>query len=497
MEVTVVGTEAGDAILSRSLFEKYVPSIASEWELAAGPHLWREVDGSLCFIDISGFTTLAERLSGFGHIGAEELADVLNRVFSSMIHLAYERGAVQLKFGGDALLLLFTGDDHAGQACAAAVEMRSALREASRWATSVGRLQLRMSVGIHSGVVHLFRVGASHRELLVSGPAATATTAMEAAAAAGEIVVSSATQALLPRGAATAAKGPGWLLRWRRAPMTPCGFIPRRPTELDELLVNIPVALRRYLVRGPTEPEHRVATVAFVKFTGVDDLLGRHGAEHVASVLDQLVTAVQAAVDAEDVTFLATDLDANGGKVILCTGVPTATEDDAGRMLRALRHLAETDLPLAIRVGVNRGHVFAGDIGNSERRTTYTLMGDTVNLAARLMSAAPVGSIYTMPSVLEASRTLFDTTALAPFRVKGKTDALHAYELGEELGSRPDDMRLELPFHGRTSEVNRLTGSIASSRRTRRRGGHGDGRGRDRQEPAASTRRSPGSTTWT
>ena len=88
-----------------------------------------------------------------------------------MIELAYERGAVQLKFGGDALLLLFTGADHPQQACAAAVEMRAALREASRWTTSVGRLKLRMSVGIHSGLIHLFRVGTSHQELLISGPA--------------------------------------------------------------------------------------------------------------------------------------------------------------------------------------------------------------------------------------------------------------------------------------------------------------------------------------
>ena len=73
-----------------------------------------------------------------------------------------------------------------------------------------------MSVGIHSGAVHLFRVGASHRELLVSGPAATVTTEMETTADAGEIVVSSATRALLPPGAAPA-KGNGWVLRWRRA----------------------------------------------------------------------------------------------------------------------------------------------------------------------------------------------------------------------------------------------------------------------------------------
>lgn len=440
--------------------QRYVTSVAAEWELAVGDQLWREVEGSLCFIDISGFTKLAERLSAFGRIGAEELTDVLDRVFSSMIALAYERGAVQLKFGGDALLLLFTGPDHGPQAASAAVEMRAALREAARWTTSVGPLRLRMSVGIHSGTVHLFRVGASHLELLISGSVATVTTEMEATADAGEIVVSSVTRDLLPAGAAPAAKGNGWVLRWRRTTIEPCGFIPRRAVGTESLLANIPLALREHLRLGPTEPEHRAATVAFVKFSGVDDLMASRGPAEVAIALDQVVREVQRAADAEGVTFLATDLDANGGKIILATGVPAALEDDAGRMLRALRRLASAELALPIRMGVNRGHVFAGDIGNRERRATYTVMGDTVNIAARLMAAAPPGAVYAMPDVLDDSRTIFETTALEPLVVKGKAAPLLAVAVGEEIGSRSDGMRVELPFVGRRDDLASLARSV-------------------------------------
>jgi class 3 adenylate cyclase/tetratricopeptide (TPR) repeat protein len=448
--------------LSDPQVQKYVPSVSAEWDLDAGGRAWREVDGSLCFIDISGFTNLAERLAAFGRIGAEELSEVLNRVFSSMIELAYERGAVQLKFGGDALLLMFTGPDHPQQACAAAVEMRAALRETSRWTTSVGRLKLRMSIGIHSGVIHLFRVGTSHHELVISGPAATVTTDMEATADPGEIVVSSATRAALPQTAAITPKGRGWLLRWRRAPIEPCGFIPRRPTDPDALMKNVPTALREYLRGGTTEPEHRGATVAFVKFSGVDDLLEQRGPQQVAHALDLLIGAVQAAADAEDITFLATDLDANGGKVILAAGVPTAREDDAGRMLRALRRIADTDLAIPVRIGVSRGHVFAGDVGSTERRSTYTVIGDTVNLAARLMTSAPPGAIYALPSVLEESRSVFDAVVLEPFTVKGKSTPVQAYAVGEELGTRADDMRLELQLVGRSEELELLVEAVES-----------------------------------
>ena len=83
----------------------------------------------------------------------------------------------------------------------AAVAMRSALREARTLPTSVGRVNLRMSVGLHSGSFYFFRTGGSHRELIVSGPAATATTRMEQEADAGQIVVSSSTAARLPANA--------------------------------------------------------------------------------------------------------------------------------------------------------------------------------------------------------------------------------------------------------------------------------------------------------
>ena len=109
-------------------------------------------------------------------IGAEELTEVLNSVFSRMLAVAYEKGGGMLKFGGDALLLLFQADDHARLAAEAAVAMRAALREARTLPTSVGRLNLKMSVGVHTGAFHFFRVGDSHRELIVAGPAATMTT---------------------------------------------------------------------------------------------------------------------------------------------------------------------------------------------------------------------------------------------------------------------------------------------------------------------------------
>lgn len=431
---------------------RFVSRVAAEWDEARGPA--RVLDGTLCFVDISGFTNLSERLATRGRIGAEELTEVLNRVFGSMLELAYDRGGSLLKFGGDALLLLFVGEDRVAQACSAAVEMRSALRAAARLPTSVGRLPLRMSVGISEGQLHLFLVGNSHKELIVTGPAATTTIHAEAAADAGEILISDSVAVRLPRGSAGAAKGPGRLLTWRTPRVEPCGPTAAQPGP-SPIETFVPVGLRDHLAASRLDSEHRVATIGFVKFNGVDALLETAGASAVADVLDHLISTVQAAAHAESVTFLSTDLEADGGKIILTGGVPIAREDDEGRVLRAGRAILDSHQTLGVRVGVNRGHVFAGEIGTAFR-AAYTVMGDTVNVAARLMSRAEPGELLATASVLDRSRTRFETRALAPLNVKGRTEVVHAFAIGRDVGVQPTEARTLLPFRGRDSELQEL-----------------------------------------
>ena len=85
------------------------------------------VDGTAAFVDVSGFTALSEQLARKGREGAEQITEVIGRVFESMLAVAYESGGSLLKFGGDALLLWFDGEGHAARACRAAVLMRDVL----------------------------------------------------------------------------------------------------------------------------------------------------------------------------------------------------------------------------------------------------------------------------------------------------------------------------------------------------------------------------------
>ena len=242
--------------------------------------------------------------------------------------------------------------------------------------------------------------------------------------------------------------------------MGPARFRPV-PCPAAAVAACVPLALRTRLGQRGGESEHRLASVAFIKFQGVDDLLASEGPDRTAAALDAVVRTVQDAADSESVTFLASDIDANGGKIILITGVPATLEDDEGRLLRATRRIAEAPHPLPIRIGVNRGHVFAGDIGTAYRRT-FTVMGDTVNLAARLMAAAKPGEILATASVLDHGRTQFATDALEPFQVKGKSQPVQAFRVGRAVGSRQDSFGA-LPFRGREKESATLLDALRSA----------------------------------
>src|SRR3954469_24337417 len=158
-------------LIATSPLTPAVPRLVIEW-LREGPGATRRtLDGTLAFVDISGFTAMSERLSSLGRAGAEEVTEIMNATFAGLLAVAYAQGGGLLKFGGDALLLLYSGDDHAARAARAAFEMRRTLRAIGRPKTSAGAIQLKMHAGLHSGRFQFFLVGSSHRELLIAGPA--------------------------------------------------------------------------------------------------------------------------------------------------------------------------------------------------------------------------------------------------------------------------------------------------------------------------------------
>ena len=456
------GTESGAEAVNP--LAPYLPRIVVDWISEASEELHREIAGTVAFVDISGFTKLSERLAGHGKVGAEELSDTINRCFVELLAVAYDGGGGLLKFGGDALLLWFTGDDHEARACRAAVGMRRTLRDVGKVNVLGHKVSLRMSVGVHSGSFHFFLVGGSPRELIVTGPAASMTVGMESTAEAGEIVVSASTARALRTSVLGATKGEGVLLR-RSPPGKSVSQVSLDPVSpAIDLSGCISPAIRESLLFGVHEPEHRRVTVAFIHFDGTDSLIDSSGPEKVAHLLDELLSGVQMSAQRQGVAFLGTDIDRDGGKIILTAGAPSASGQDEHRMLLVLREVMDLRHELPVRIGVNRGSVFAGDIGANYRRT-FTVMGDAVNLAARLMAKALPGQILTTPGVIERCHADIETIELEPFMVKGKAKPVRALSIGTVATARQVLHDADVPFVGRHAELQLMAEAVDAVRR--------------------------------
>jgi class 3 adenylate cyclase/tetratricopeptide (TPR) repeat protein len=450
---------------ARSRSDSYVPRMLLGRLARPADELVETLEGTMVFADVSGFTRLSERLARKGKEGAEYLVDAINACFSALLADAYGRGGSLLKFGGDAMLLWFAGDEHALRACASANEMRRTLREVGRIRAGVSDVVLRMSVGVHSGPYAMFLVGASHRELLIGGPATSTVVEMESIASAGQILVSHDTAVLLPRGCVGAAVGSGRLLA---RPPAPSDWEPRDNLAMpaDEAIAAcLPAIVRPHLLGGHAAPEHRTASVAFLQFTGLDRLIRERGSEEAGCQLDRLVREVQTACDRYEVCFLDSDISADGAKIRLSAGAPRVVGDDDERMLLALRQILGAELVLPVKVGVNRGPVFSGEVGPDYRRW-YAVMGDTVNLAARVMGKAPTGRIYATRDVVRQVQGRFRLIALEPFAVKGKARPVQAWDVGIPLRAGVQGMvRPPLPLVGRDRDLNVLLAAVDAARR--------------------------------
>ena len=179
--------------------------------------------------------------------------------------------------------------------------------------------------------------------------------------------------------------------------------------------------------------------------------------------IDVLAAAVGRACATYGLTWLESDIDVGAVKLYLTGGAPASSGQDEEGMVRALRDIVAADVGLPLRAGVNRGHVFTGDIGGAGRRT-YAVMGDAVNLAARLTSRAAPGEILATDDVLDRAKTIY-ATEKEPLLVKGKERAVTAHHVGAPVGSRDDGA-------GRHRPRSWAAKASSSPRRRSRRGAH-------------------------
>ncbi len=423
------------------------------------------------FADVSGFTPISEALSKSGKVGAEELTQVLNSYFGPMIVLAESYGGIIAKFAGDAMTIIFPYQRAncraiARRAIQCALDMQANMHQYAAIQTSAGTFGIAMKAGLAIGPVFCTSVGdpASHLEYIVAGEVLDRCADAEHHAAKGEIVAHN--DLIQCAGTVKVSE--------ERGEFTCVAGLPRKATHrplpplVGDLADSVGETLAAYLHPVLAQRlrenqtvfinEHRKVTVLFASFSGFD----YDNDPAVGGKLQDYLLAAMRVVDRYGGFFSRADMGDKGSKYIVVFGTPVAHEDDEERALRCaleLNHLPHCPA----RFGINTGYVFCGGIG-STRRQEYTVIGDAVNLAARLMQAARSSQILVSGFTQHFVNDKFTWQAFEPIKVKGKADLIPiATPLGvvEEPRIRLQEPVYLLPMVGRQRELQLAADQLA------------------------------------
>jgi ABC-type oligopeptide transport system substrate-binding subunit/class 3 adenylate cyclase len=237
--------------------------------------------------------------------------------------------------------------------------------------------------------------------------------------------------------------------------------------ERLQRLVPKEFAERLLATRGQVGKERRMVTILFSDVKGSTAMAEDLDPEDVMEIMDGAFDVLIEPV----YRYEGTVARLMGDAILAFFGAPIAHEDDPERACRAALEIIEGAQRYAarleeergihgfnVRVGINTGLVVVGEVG-SDLRVEYTAMGDAINLAARMESAAEPGTILITEDTHKLIAPLFETEALGPIQVKGKTELISVYRvLAPKAVSRKvrGVAGLESPLVGREAELGAL-----------------------------------------
>ena len=477
----------------------YVPSVLLQYmsknpNPPKKPHI-QQFPAAILFLDISGFTSLNERLAQLGPAGPELVSKHINSYFASLIKAVSEHGGDVLKFAGDALICMWSGsmnnhssnsssasipsistqyshssfssiqysqsiddftvqndEQRAGGAAAAAAPMM--VMDDLTWLTlraiqcgfdiqtrldkydSNEGFSLTLHIGVGSGeLLSLWAGSEGSYEYLVSGePLAQLRTAVDNSQT-GEVVISAECWNLVQSYCKGEPRGNDfWVSEiTNQVPITRTKTIKGwpRPDAEAALRCFIPMAVQVSLDSQQLQGwgnELRCATILFVKLN--TDIPNDDKEIYLSTINKVLCSMQQAIFKYEGMVrqFLADD---KGTVLIAAFGLPPFCHiEDPLRGINAALEIYQNlkNFNMDCSIGITTGQVYCGSVGCPVRQE-YAMVGDVVNLSARLMIAAfkqKVNILCDQPTY-ESSNNEISFKKLDPIMVKGKKNPIPIY----------------------------------------------------------------------
>ena len=398
----------------------------------------QKIQAAILMADISGFTAFSEKLKELGRQGSEEVTKVVNSYFSPFLSIIFKYGGDLINFAGDAINVIFTEDKEASlkeeRALAAAIELQQIIQSFGEIHTTVGIYSLGLHIGLHCGDFHIIELGEEPigYRLAWLGQVLNKAYELTEEAKSGEIILSDSFLKTVKRIASTSVKKSGMNILKTAGNI---GVSPVKDAHKDlgtsikdiaHLSAFLPKGLLDKVKADPSltriSGEHRKAAAIFLNLWGMDYDKEPASLERLRDFYKDL----QGTVKLYDGVVNKIDFCSHGERLMIIYGAPIAHEDDEQRAINTALEIVALakSHEISFRIGINSGYIFAGDVGPSRRRE-YSIMGDEVNLAARLMDFARKNEIVISDRVRSKVRGQYELSPVKSIKVKGRDSAVN------------------------------------------------------------------------
>ena len=332
---------------------------------------------------------------------------MINHYYDQVDRIVSPAGGEIFKFGGDSCLILFPCPDPVAISSLQSVAdsiTELCLRLDKRFRRKYGiRFALHGSLSCGNVFVNIVGDPAQHLDYFVDGSAIT--TAYELAEGAIGIVSD---------------------LRLPEAPVIRTDCLPSGRSSYSRGSF-LPLSVRQKLKSADDPSELRYAVVIFLKLSPLE------GKTITLRDYHNYYSKVQSFVYRYEGVINKIDYTEKGYLILIVFGIPIVHQDDIERAFICANRI--TQIPtetLNVRLGINYSNIYCGIIG-AKRRREYGIIGNAVNIAARLMSYADNGQICMSQEIIPRITMKFETEFIAKSAVKGISGEVEIHKLIREL----------------------------------------------------------------
>lgn len=424
-----------------------------------------ELQAFTMFIDISGFTSMTDKLMQSGSDGAEILSNILKDIFKSTVSHVYESGGFISTFAGDAFTAIFPAPEESSLAnevqnvLCCAEKILSRFKEKPVQKTKYGDFEFNVSIGLSAGEVNWAIVGKKVKSYYFRGKAIDGSAKSEKLANRNEVIIDNIFKeytSTIDLEAVPISEGYEY---FRITNFKDIKFTKRESkTGLRHLDFTKDIFSKKFFpdavfkVKDPGEFRNVISI--FISFDGISS----------NADLDNFFTLIIDNIDYYSGYIENFDFGDKGGVVACFFGAPVSFEDNINRAVNFILTLKlkiydNPDLKkiLKYRIGMTYGKVYSGMVGAAER-SQYSLLGSKVNLAARLMMKAGWEEIWTCKEIYQSLKDSYNFEKLSEQSFKGFEEKIAPYRLIESQKSGIVELCGEMV--GRDVEMKRMVDFI-------------------------------------